>query len=178
MSSFILLMAKASMVWGFLRSGALERNSLSGPVSSRTSPLVESWIWFCSTRSRSSQCLRNHCFYPSPIDALVHVVIRCRFGRQIPVWLGLHPIIHLRITTATQQRWSAWREAMWAASDSDFSPICPSICLMAALCNEASGHRSTGTAAKKFRRYKRSTLPTGIAPSPVWVASVRARPAS
>ena len=87
----------------FGRAGAFDRGGLSGRGSLKASPLVERWIWVCCTRS-PPQCLRNHCFDPSPIGALDHLVIRCRLCRQIQVWLGLHPAIHLRITTFIPQR--------------------------------------------------------------------------
>jgi alkyl sulfatase BDS1-like metallo-beta-lactamase superfamily hydrolase len=51
----------------------------------------------------------------SPTDALIDLKVRCRLRRQVPVcWLGLRPVIHLRITTVIPQRWPARRgDAGW-----------------------------------------------------------------
>ena len=91
------------------RPGAFERGGLSGRGSSKASPLVERWSWVWRARSCSPQCLRHHCFDPSPMGALVHLVIRCRLCRPIPVacpgWPDWQPVIHLRITTVIPQRW-------------------------------------------------------------------------
>ena len=41
------------------------------------------------------------------IDALVDLIVRCRLLRQIPVWLNLDTLAHLRITVLSQ-RWPAY----------------------------------------------------------------------
>ena len=47
-------------------------------------------------------------FSLSPVDALVHFVVRCRLRHQIPIRLDVQPVIHLRVA-ALPQRWPACR---------------------------------------------------------------------
>lgn len=46
---------------------------------------------------------------PSPIDALIDLVVGCRLRRQVPIGLNVHPLTRLRITTVIPQRWPARR---------------------------------------------------------------------
>lgn len=40
----------------------------------------------------------------TPVDALIGIKVRCGLRCQIPVWLGLHTLAHLRITTVFPQQ--------------------------------------------------------------------------
>ena len=59
----------------------------------------------------------NRRFGLSPVDTLIDLKVGCRLSCPIPVgcpiWLGLRPVTHLRITTVIPQRWSARRGDVW-----------------------------------------------------------------
>lgn len=60
---------------------------------------------------RTQPCLAarlTRSFAPSPIDALIDLIGRCRLRCQIPVRLDLHTLARLRITVLPQ-RWPACR---------------------------------------------------------------------
>ena len=53
------------------------------------------------------RCL-DRCVDHSPIDALVHLVVRCRLRRQIPVWFDLGTLTPLRIKVLPHRRSTRW----------------------------------------------------------------------
>ena len=46
----------------------------------------------------------NRRFAHSPVNALIDLEVRCRLRRQIPVWLDLDALTHLRITVLPPRR--------------------------------------------------------------------------
>ena len=62
------------------------------------------------TQGHPAERLPHH-FGLSPVDTLIDLKVGYRLSCPIPVgcpiWLGLRPVIHLRITAVIPQRWSA-----------------------------------------------------------------------
>lgn len=112
----------------------------------------------CGAHAAAPRSCRNRRFTESPIDALVHLVVWNGLCRHVPIWLSLHPVIHLRITTVTPQRWPACR------GDVRWLRICPDVI---EYLHDVGPVRDEGdqahlaTAAGTLHRYGRSARPTG-----------------
>lgn len=67
-----------------------------------TRPLAKSGL-LSATHAANLRNASNRSLDLSPTDALIDLKVGCRLRRQIPVWLDLRRVIHLRISTFIPQ---------------------------------------------------------------------------
>lgn len=72
----------------------------------------------------------NRRFTQSPIDALIHLVVRCRLCRKIPVWLDLGALTYLRTTVIPQRRATRRGYVRWLGHHPDVVQYLPDVCAM------------------------------------------------
>ena len=123
----------------------------------------------------------NRRFAQSPVDALIGLIVGCGLRRQIPVWLDVDTLAHLRITLIPQ-RWPACRGAGDMRGACESTPMWSRIFLICAPSPALVVAESTctdsicaGTACAMAVKLARSVCKTSLAGLTNWAFNLHHR---